>query len=269
MKTKTEFPLGFTLIELLVVIAISAIVASLVLPALSKAKAKGQSVACINNLRQLQLSWHIYVDDNNDALPLNGAVPDARGMAKASAGSWVVGNTQTDTTTSNIQSGSLLKYANSVGVYHCPSDKSTVGGQTGLRRTRSYSLNYWLNGDASAFSGFSNENAQRDSFIKSKFAQIIDPPPAEMGGFIDEHEQSIDDGAMVVDNPAENTDEIWYDLPSDRHSQGCNFSFLDGHIGHWRWKLPKKFKSHNQTHTPGPDLQDLRRLEQAFVPRVK
>src|SRR5439155_21402758 len=109
---KKNTPDGFTLIELLFVIAIIAILAGMLLPALAKAKAKAHSIACINNLKQLQLGWHIYVDDYNDALPLNIAEPDINGMFKEGAGSWVVGNAQTDTTTSNIQSGSLFKCVN-------------------------------------------------------------------------------------------------------------------------------------------------------------
>src|SRR5690348_7400015 len=98
---------AFTLIELLVVISIIATLASMLLPALAKGKLHAQALVCKNNLKQLQLGWHLYVLENDDLLPPSMMSGDYG--VRASAGCWVVGNPQTDLTTSNLQSGVLYK----------------------------------------------------------------------------------------------------------------------------------------------------------------
>ena len=139
---------AFTLIELLVVIAIIAILAGMLLPAFSRAKSKAQSISCLNNLKQLQTAWLMYAHDNNDSLALNTA-RNVLGVRQEMPGSWVVGNAQVDTTSTNIQAGALFKHT-STGVYRCPGDKSTVTSRPGLPRTRSYSMSFWMNGDKDA-----------------------------------------------------------------------------------------------------------------------
>jgi hypothetical protein len=109
------------------VISIIGTLASLLLPALSGAKAKGQQAYCLNNLKQLQTGWLMYVHDNADALPLNKVSGPAINIdAQSTAGSWVIGNAQLHSNLTNIQSGSIFRYVGGIGVYRCPSDRSKI-----------------------------------------------------------------------------------------------------------------------------------------------
>src|SRR4051812_5261593 len=117
---------GFTLIELLVVIGIIAILAGLLLPALSRAKRHSLTIVCLNNLRQLEVCWHSYAMDHNDVLVPNNSIAgiDTNGPAStlAKGTSWCLA----DPTDVNVQVGMLWDYNQSLGIYHCPADRSTL-----------------------------------------------------------------------------------------------------------------------------------------------
>ena len=142
-QTAAQVRRGFTLIELLVVIAIIAVLAGMLLPALSKAKAKGQAIVCLGNLKQLQTAWLMYADDHTDLMPHtrldNGGPPHYRALP----GSWVLGNALLDVSLTNLQTGTLFPYHEEVGIFRCPSDwtRTSPGGAKGPRVNRSYTVN--------------------------------------------------------------------------------------------------------------------------------
>lgn len=252
---------AFTLIELLVVIAIIAILASMLLPALGKARVKAGQIQCLGNYRQLQLCWQMYVDDNNDVLPPNATTSgSSRDGWIATGETWIAGNAWADTTTTNIERGVLFNYNRSAKIYRCPADRSTVRDLGRLPRTRSVSMSAYMN----------DVPIPGDRTCWHRFSEIRNPPPSRASVFIDEHQGSIENARFVINQPGTWS---WTDHPATRHNRGGVLSFADGHAEAWRW-LEASTLSADRIHgwvqgvdgVPGRD-RDLTRI-QASVPLI-
>lgn len=228
---------GFTLIELLVVIAIIAILAGMLLPALSKAKTKAQGVQCMNNHRQLSIAWRMYVEDAHDELP----------HVKHGPWEWVGGwldydpsNRENWDLDANIRKSILWPYCGkSPGIFKCPSDHSTVNVRgKRMPRVRSMSMLNWVGGRGENRPiGYSDPGWK----VYRKYSDMNDPGPANTFVFLDEREDSINDGMFVVDMngfPDSPGRTQIVDIPASYHNGSGGFSFADGHAETKKWKHP-------------------------------
>jgi len=244
MKTYSKEKLGFTLIELLVVIAIIAILAAMLLPALSKAKSHSLTTYCLNNLKQLGVCWQMYAHENNDLVAPNNSV-NVGGTTNIPAllkgASWALA----EPIESNVKEGLLFEYNRSLGIYHCPADRSTLtdpnagfgnpSGSTGQwPRVRSYNMSMSVNGFPD-FDPFVFANIP----MFKKICEIKAPNVDRCFVFIDEHEYTMVDSQFGMPTDFYPDGFKWWDSPANRHNQGANFSFADGHAITKHWKIPK------------------------------
>jgi prepilin-type N-terminal cleavage/methylation domain-containing protein len=280
---------GFTLIELLVVIAIIAILAALLLPALSSAKARAQAMQCMSNNKQLALAMHMYAGDNQERLPpmddddgdMNGKDPTLIWMKGDM--SWTSWQDSANPnvllqTTNNL----LAPYISNVEVWRCPAEtrRWNPAGKD-IRRIRSYSMNAAVGtmGGSDLLNGSLNGSATGGTWLDETgkgmtghrpkwktYGLTTDnyaPGPANVFMFIDEDDWSINDIEFFVTMIS----TAWIDWPATYHGYRSSLSFLDGHAELHKW-MDGRTKNVDHVHPGGSAASNNQRTAQANNPDI-
>ena len=251
---------AFTLIELLVVIAIIAILAALLLPALAGAKQQARRIKCLNNQRQLALTWLLYTSDNNEAFVPNGAQQPGGGARETL---WVLGDYHNflpaftnETFLLDPKYAAFGSYLKTKSLYKCPSDQTTYVVSRGrpVPQVRSYSLNMYL--------GPTSSMDRHRSPLYRIFRKSADlASPANTFAFQDVTPQNLCTPAFIVLLPGRALDTFFH-FPATHHNRRGVLSFADGHSEAHRWRDARTFRTaalgvkigHNVYLARNPDL---------------
>jgi len=237
---------GFTLIELLVVIAIIAILAAMLLPALSSSKLKAQGIQCLSNHRSLVLAWKMYSDDARDELPFSSVIDQSSPEARFA---WVQGYMDADPANrsnwdveKDIKKSGLWPYCgNAAAIWRCPADRARVRPTSGpfagqsVPRVRSFAMSLWVGGlEGRTDGGFSGPGWR----VYAKMSDMTDPGTAQTIVFLDQREDRINWGNCLIDMtgyPDLSKTQFNTDYPASYHHRAGGFSFADGHSELKRW----------------------------------